>query len=188
MSQTDWQAVRADYENGMSLRALAAKYNVGKSAIGKRKYDEKWEMPAKRTLQDTYAGTNPPNRDVNSAQRAALAVKLRAQKLTFEEIAKRTGYSNASACRKAIMRELQRVVVENVDQLRREELLALDQLQAECWDLFFDKENRGRLFAAEKILLIMERRAKLAGLDARPDGIPDGTTIIREYEVEVSRV
>ena len=39
---TDWQAIRADYESGQSLRSLAAKYDVSKSTIGERKFKEQW--------------------------------------------------------------------------------------------------------------------------------------------------
>ena len=113
--------------------------------------------------------TNPPTRDANAAQRVALAVKLRTSKMTYDAIAKQCGYSNASACRKAVQRELDRVVVTNVDTLRREELMMLDSLQVECMKLALDKENKGRLFAIDRILSISERRCKLMGLDKRPD-------------------
>src|SRR5690348_9478339 len=84
-------------------------------------------------------------RDVNAAQKVALALKLRAQKLTYEEIAARCGYGSKGACHNAIQRELSRVITENVDELRREEEYILNCLHAEIWDLFMDKKNRGRL-------------------------------------------
>lgn len=111
-------------------------------------------------------GTNPHTRDANAAQRVSLAVKLRTSKMTYEAIARQCGYSNASACRKAIQRELERVVVNDVETLRREEVTTLDTMQSECMRLFMDRENKGRLFAADRLLAIMERRAKLLGLDA----------------------
>jgi hypothetical protein len=127
-------------------------------------------------------------RDVNAAQRATLALQLRTQGQTYEQIAQTCGYASRGACHDAIQRELSRVVVENVDELRREQLVALDRLQDMCWGLAKDPENKGRLFAVDRILQILERRAKLMGLDAKPDALPDGTTIIREYSVEVSQV
>lgn len=130
----------------------------------------------------------PTTRDVNAAQRAALAIKLRASKMSYEQVAQQAGYSDRSAAHKAVQRELQRAVVSNVDELRREESVTLDLMQTECMKLFLDKENKGRLFAADRILVIMERRARLFGLDAKPDAIPDGVTIIREYGTEVGRV
>jgi hypothetical protein len=121
------------------------------------------------------------HRDVNAGKRAALALHLRAQKLTYEEIAQQCGYADRGASYKAVQRELQRTVVENVDELRREDLTTLDVLQAECMAIFLDKENRGRLFAADRVLSIMERRAKLMGLDVAKDGnIVAAQVVVRE--------
>lgn len=128
------------------------------------------------------------NRDVNAAQRASTAVELRASRLTYEKIATQCGYANPGAARKAIMRELDRTIVKNVEQLRTEEMSTLDILQNGCMTLFLDEKNKGRLFACDRILMIMERRAKLMGLDTKPDAFPEGTTIIREYGVEITRV
>jgi hypothetical protein len=147
-------------------------------------------MTRNRKNMDKQGGTNgPPNRDVNAATRSALAVSLRAQKLTYEEIAQRCGYGNASACRKAIMRELDRCVVKNVEELRTEELHSLEQLERECWQRLYNPDyEKSMLFAVDRIIAIKERRAKLMGLDVRTDDLPVGTTIIREYGVEVSGV
>ncbi len=111
----------------------------------------------------------PQNRDVNAATRAVTALSLRAQKYTYEAIAQQCGYASASACRKAILREMDRVVVTNVEHLRREELFILDKLHAECWEIAFDKKNKGRLFAIDRLIQISERRAKLMGLDTPVD-------------------
>src|SRR5215472_1843732 len=113
---------------------------------------------------------NPQSRDINAVQRVALAIKLRAQKETYAEIAKACGYGSAQAAHKAVMRELDRCVIKNVDALRLEELESLETLERECWKIFADKERqKGQLFAVDRILAIKERRAKLVGLDAKPD-------------------
>src|SRR4051794_3489323 len=94
-----------------------------------------------------------PNRDVNAAQRAVHALQLRAQKLTLSDIARQVGYSDASACLKAIKREMDRVVVENVEELRREELASLDILESVCWERLNDKAyEKSTLFAVDRIL------------------------------------
>jgi hypothetical protein len=86
--------------------------------------------------------------------------------MTYEAIAKQCGYSNASACRKAVMRELDRCVVKNVEELRTEELESLELLERECWKIFADKNReKGQLFAVDRILAIKDRRAKLMGLN-----------------------
>lgn len=121
--------------------------------------------------KNTQGGTKAPhNRDANAAQRAAMAVKLRSMKMTYDEVAKQCGYANASSCRKAILRELERTVVENVEELRKEELESLERLEFECWKIFYDKEkDKARLFAVDRILTIKDRRAKLMCLDKRPE-------------------
>jgi hypothetical protein len=50
----DWTAVRAEYEQGASLRALAARYDVSKSTIARRKHEEQWIEPSR--VNDTIKG------------------------------------------------------------------------------------------------------------------------------------
>ncbi len=110
-------------------------------------------------------------RDINAAQRVALAVKLRTQKVKYDDIAKACGYSNAGAAYKAVQREMQRVVVVNVEELRREALNNLDMMHAECWKIILEKEAKGsnKLFAMDRLVAIEDRRAKLMNLDKRPE-------------------
>jgi hypothetical protein len=113
-------------------------------------------------------GTNPPTRDVNAVARVDLALRLRATKMTYDNIAKQCGYSNASACRKAVMRELDRCVIKDVEALRTEEAESLDRLEQECWKRLYDENfTKSKLFAVDRIIQIKERRAKLMGLDTK---------------------
>lgn len=124
------------------------------------------------------------NRDVNAAQRAQLAVKLRAQRLTFDVIAQKAGYASPGAARNAIQRELQRTMSEDTNELRREELDMLNRLHASIWPMAvleaasYDqatkepvaldekgKKKQPNLFAVDRIVAISERRCKLMGLD-----------------------
>ena len=130
-----------------------------------------------------------PTRDVNAAQRANMAVKLRAQKVKYDEIARLCGYGSAGAAHKAVQRELDRTAVQDIEQLRKEEGDSLDQLELECWKRLYDKNyEKSKLFAVDRIISIKERRARLMGCDAQPDALPAGTTIIRSFGVEVSGV
>lgn len=44
----EWESIQREYEGGgISLRQLAVKYGVSKSAIGDRKFREQWREPAK---------------------------------------------------------------------------------------------------------------------------------------------
>lgn len=125
------------------------------------------------------------NRDANAATRATLAVQLRAQKLTFDEIAKRCGYASPGACRNAIQRELSRTVVENVEELRREECAMLDQLHAICWERLIDPAYaKSMLFAADRLATISERRSKLMGLDQSTNqDVGGNVVVIREMPI-----
>jgi len=130
---------------------------------------------------DIQRGTNPPNRDVNATNRCTLAIKLRAMKMTYEAIAAQCGYANASSARKAVMRELDRCVIKNVEDLRTEELDSLEQLELVCWKRLQDKDYaKSQMFAVDRILAVKERRARLMGLDAKADDSPMPQVIIEE--------
>jgi hypothetical protein len=134
--------------------------------------------------QDTQGGTTLVNRDVNAAQRAVLAIQLRASKMTYADIAKQCGYADASSCRKAILREMSRVVVTNVEELRHEELYMLDRLHTEMWALAMDKANTYRTYAADRVLAISEARRKLMGMDTPVDtNLSAGLVVVRGMPV-----
>ena len=136
----------------------------------------------KLTNQGVRNAQNPQLRDVNAATRVAMAIKLRASKASYEQIAKQCGYGSPGAAHKAVMRELQRTVCENVEELRREELDSLERLELECWKRLADKDySKPMLFAVDRILAIKERRAKLMGLDVPVDNaLTAAQVVIRE--------
>jgi hypothetical protein len=134
-------------------------------------------MPLMDKQRVVKPGT-PINRDVNAAQRASLALSLRASKMTYEEIAKDCGYASAGAARKAILRELDRCVVKNADELRAQESDMLDRLHKECWKIAMDENHRNQLYAVDRILSISERRAKLFGLDIPVNNNPSSAQVI----------
>jgi hypothetical protein len=128
-------------------------------------------------------------RDVNAAQRAVLALSLRAQRLSYDEIARRCGYASRGAAHDAVQRELNRVVVENVEELRREEADSLDKLEAICWKRLEEEGfEKAQMFAVDRILAIKERRSKLMGLDKRSDDLVIRGTVVREYGANVGEV
>jgi len=117
-------------------------------------------------------------RDVNAGKRVQQAIQLRAERVTFEEIAARCGYGSRGAAHHAVMRELDRCVTKDVEELRTQELHMLDVMHREVWQLFMDKKNRGRLFAVDRLLAISERRSKLMGLDLSNDNAIAAAQII----------
>src|SRR5260221_666148 len=66
--------------------------------------------------------------DLNAKQRIALAIKLRSQGLTWDEVAEGAGYGSKGAAHHAVSRELQRTITGNVEEMRREEAMIIEAL------------------------------------------------------------
>lgn len=127
---------------------------------------------SKRGKENAGGKTDGGNsRDVNAAIRASLAVKLRAQqKLGYDEIARQCGFASRGAAHNAVQRELARNLSTNVEELRREELATLEYLEQTVLKRMRDEQYaKSMLFSVDRLLQIGERRAKLMGLDKRPD-------------------
>jgi len=126
-------------------------------------------------------------RSVDTAERDALAARLRARDMSFREIAQKLGYANESGACKAVARALAAVPVQDVAQLRALELERLDELSRRLWKVFDTKyplvtdgpqlvdktgayveDPKPLLTVVDRLLRISERRAKLLGLDAAP--------------------
>lgn len=98
---------------------------------------------------------------------AADAVALRLVGLTYRDIGARLGISVSSAYNR-VKRELDRVNEKSSEDalaLRRLEIERLDRMWARLWPRAF-REAPGVYKAMDGLLSIMERRAKLLGLDA----------------------
>jgi hypothetical protein len=117
-------------------------------------------------------------RDVNAAMKAQLAMRYRAQRLSWDEVATKAGFSSRGAAHNAVQRELSRCVTADVKLLQQEESVSLDLLESECWELFLNKNNTFRLYAADRILAAKERRAKLMGLDTPVDTALTGNVVV----------
>jgi hypothetical protein len=113
------------------------------------------------TKSNADRGATSPAR-ITQRTRAAAALKLRATGVSFAEIAAQLGYSSENAANKAVLTALRREVHEEATQLRTLEGLRLDDLHAAAWD----KAMTGDPAAIGCVLRIMERRARLFGLDA----------------------
>lgn len=96
----------------------------------------------------------------NEKQRQAL--ELRKAGATYEEIARTVGYSGPQGAHKAVMSALQKTLQEPADELRTLELDRLDKMQMSLWKAAIGG-NQG---AIDRVLKIMERRAKLLGIEA----------------------
>lgn len=96
--------------------------------------------------------------------REQAVVSLRREGLTWEEIAKRVGYSSPSSAHDAYQRAANRIIREDVDAIRNLESERLDCMHAAVWE----RALEGDLKAVDAVLKIMARRAKLFGLDIPP--------------------
>jgi hypothetical protein len=102
---------------------------------------------------------------VRAAQLEERCLELRASGLSFREIACELGVS-VSGAYKAVARGLVAANEHNREEaasLRDLEVMRLDQLQAALWEQAVDECDTR---AIDRVLRIMERRAKLLGLDA----------------------
>lgn len=108
----------------------------------------------------------PPRRpDAAAAQRALLALELRLQGKTYEQIAAACGYRSRSGAYDAVQRELQRTLQEPAENMRTLEVRRLDRL----YEAMEAKALKGDTWSVDRCLKIMERRALLLGLDAKND-------------------
>lgn len=90
------------------------------------------------------------------------ALQMRRDGADFDAIAEACGYSNRSGAYKAVMTALKKMMREPADELRSLELERLDRLYTQM----ARKAEGGDEKAVDRCLRIMERRARLLGLDA----------------------
>ncbi len=88
-------------------------------------------------------------------------LELRRAGLTWQRIAEQVGYADHSGAYLAYKRALKRVLQQPAEELRQAEIDRLDRLQLAAWPNAMKGDNS----AIATVLRIMERRAKLLGLD-----------------------
>ena len=95
-------------------------------------------------------------------EKMAKALELRKEGKSLAEIATELGYKSKQAVHEALKSALDRTLRLPADEVRELDLQRLDALLAGVWA----KAIAGDLQAINAVLRIMERRAKLLGLDA----------------------
>lgn len=119
--------------------------------------------------------TNNSKRQPADRTRALAAVDLRTTGASYRAIAEQLGYRDASGAYRAVARLLTRREAESVGELRAVESQRLDEMQAGLWP----KAKAGDLGAVREVIRIMERRARLFGVDA-----PVSVTVAAVSEAE----
>ena len=105
--------------------------------------------------------------------KAAQAMTLRMEGMTFEEIARQLGYAGKQGAYDAVRRSLREVIREPAEELIRLDLERLDVL----WGPQYSNAQSGDVQAMAACMKIMERRARMLGLDtpAKPEAPESGT-------------
>lgn len=107
------------------------------------------------------AGRNSNSKEYDRAERKRNALELRLAGASYRDIAQALGISPATAmqdCKEA----LADIPMQQADEMRTVELSRLDRLQRAVWP----KAVKGDLQAVDRAIKIIDRRAKLFGLDA----------------------
>jgi hypothetical protein len=89
-------------------------------------------------------------------------LELRRAGLTFQRIAEEVGYATPSGAQRALERIMTRNVPQAPDEFRWQELDRLDRMQVALWPRAMKGDDR----AIGTIVRLMERRARLVGIDA----------------------
>ncbi|MCA1625984.1 MAG: hypothetical protein LC778_19750 [Acidobacteria bacterium] len=108
----------------------------------------------------TKRGNKTSPRMVHAVLRQADSLKLRIEGLTFDEIAHRLGYADGSSAHYAVTAALNKTLQEPADQLRKLEMIRTDALLKGLWK----KVLKGTLGAIDRVIKVMDHRAKLSGL------------------------
>jgi hypothetical protein len=111
----------------------------------------------------------------------AECLRLRLAGYSHREIAAQLGVAPSSAYKRVrhALDEINKTNLESAEQLRALELLRLDELLNALWDTAI----AGDLRAVDRVLKVMERRAKLLGLDAPVKVETDGVIHIKVIDL-----
>lgn len=133
-------------------------------------------------------------RMIEAKQKAARALDLRKQGKTFDEIAAEVPYSSKQAAYDAVKRAIAAITREPASELIELELARLDSM----WGKHYLKAQTGDVRALAACMKLMERRAKLLGLDAPaetkteltgPDGKPiEFPSVVQIVGVQPKRI
>jgi hypothetical protein len=119
-------------------------------------------MAKRATKRAAKRETKTSSRRIKATERQAAALEMRAAGNDFRTIAKELGYRGPSGSHRAVMSALKKTLQEPADELRQLELARLDKL----WRISYALSMGGNGPAIDRCIRLMERRAKLLGLDA----------------------
>ncbi len=103
-----------------------------------------------------------PKDKLTTRERQMEALRLRQDAISYQEIADTLGYKSVSGAYKAVMSQLDRLMREPADKVRHLELTRIDRL----YNIALKAATGGNIAAIDRCIRLMERRARLKGLDA----------------------
>ena len=112
---------------------------------------------------------------IKKREKSVRALELRKAGVSYEMIAQQLGYSNRTSAHRAVSKLLDATEKEVVTDLREMELRRLDDLFRSMYPVAL----KGNFQAVDRCLKIMERRSKIAGLDAPEKTQSDVRQIIK---------
>ena len=121
--------------------------------------------------------TNSPNspdgtwpEDLGRRETALIAMRLRRDGKTWDEVAIEAGYSSRQAAHKAVKRVLERVEGETADDYREVIAARYEALWAKSWEAIESAGSKGQLVGKSQLVAsargVLDSLAKLQGLQA----------------------
>jgi AraC-like DNA-binding protein len=146
---------------------------------------EREANPRGRSTPALGRGKTKLQRQIEAAERATKAMKLRTMRHSWDTIAAQCGYSSRGAAATAVKRELARIPREAAHELRISELETLDAAQR----AIATQIAGGSFGAIDRMLKIMDARAKLTGLyeDIVDTGVEEVRDVLAAWLGEVRK-
>lgn len=141
--------------------------------------------PGAAESKGTHGGRrNTVDARLSAKERSAKALQLRLMRHSYDTIARQLGYSNRSAARKAVEREIAAVPREPAKELREQELESLDMAQR----ALMPSVLAGHLGAVDRLVKIMDSRAKLTGLyeNIGDSGIDEFKSVLKQWAAQIA--
>ena len=134
---------------------------------GKPKRPRAPRAPRKRQIHPNKGAANSA-RAAKAKLLAVEALRLRSMGLSLDAIAQRIGHKDRSSVRRAILREMQAMPVEDVETLRKVETMKIDRIERNLHAIADDDDESAhdRIDALKALISLANRRSKLHGLDA----------------------
>lgn len=110
---------------------------------------------------------------IGLAERRAKALELRKAGASYEQIADKLGYSNRGNAYRDVDREIKAITAEPAKQVLTLELERLDAMLMGLWS----GARSGNQGAVDRVVRIMDRRARYLGLDATLGQMTDTSAV-----------